>query len=462
MQVFESSVELPVGLEAAFAYHARPGAHQRRNPPWENVVIESADASLAPGSRVTLRTKVAGLPIKWVAEHVAYDPPHRFEDVAISGPFDCWHHQHRFTSLTPLTTKLTDHIDYQLPLGALGRAMASGSVHSRLAAMFAYRHRITRDDLTVRSRYDVPPATIAVTGAGGLVGSELMPFLSVLGHHPIRIHRNGEGADTTFQLGPGDRWEDCDAVVHLAGKSIASQRWSDQVKAEIRDSRVAPTRRLCQQLAALSKPPKVLVCASAVGIYGDRGDELLSEASAPGNDFLSGVASEWEAACEPARQAGIRVVNLRLGLVLSPRGGALASMLMPARLGLGGPLGEGRQWWSWIAIDDVLGIAYHAIFNEEIQGPVNVVAPNAVTNRQFATTLGAVLGRPAFLPAPASALRLALGEMADDLLLTSTRAEPRVACDSGYSFRFSELESALRHLLGQTAEAAGEGANRPD
>ncbi len=204
-----------------------------------------------------------------------------------------------------------------------------------------------------------------------------------------------------------------------------------------------------KKLASLTRKPKVLLCASAIGIYGDRGDETLDEQSSSGDDFLAQLATDWEQACQPARDAGIRVVHLRFGIVLSPRGGALSKLLTPAKFALGGPAGNGKQWWSWIAIDDCLGAIYHALATESLSGPVNLTAPQPVTNREFAKTLGHVLGRPALLPAPAPVLRLVLGEMADALLLSSCRALPKRLAETGYAFRFNHLEAALRHLLGK-------------
>ena len=244
-----------------------------------------------------------------------------------------------------------------------------------------------------------------------------------------------------------EKFRSVDAVVHLAGKSIADARWSDEVRTEIRSSRVEKTRQLCESLARLDKKPEVLVCASATGIYGNRGDEILDEASAVGDDFLADVARDWEEACRPAVEAGIRVVNARFGIVLSPQGGALKKMMFPAKFA-GGALGNGKQWWSWIALDDVLGAIYHAISTTELHGPVNYVAPDAIQNRDFASTLGKVIGRPALFPAPAFALRAAMGEMADALLLASTRAVPRKLQESGYQFRFPDLDAFLRYTLG--------------
>jgi uncharacterized protein len=240
-----------------------------------------------------------------------------------------------------------------------------------------------------------------------------------------------------------------DAVVHLAGEGIASGRWTDERKRRIRESRVKGTRLVAETLAAMPRKPRVLVCASAVGFYGARGDEGLDESSAPGTGFLSDVCREWEAAADPARAAGIRVAHLRFGVVLSPKGGALAKMLPPFRMGVGGRLGSGAQWMSWISLDDAIGAVLHALSNDAIAGPVNAVAPNPVTNASFTKTLGGVLGRPTIFPMPASAARLAFGEMADHLLLTGQKVLPRRLLETGYRFRHPGLEEALRHLLGR-------------
>lgn len=305
---------------------------------------------------------------------------------------------------------------------------------------------------------------VLVTGSTGLVGSELVPFLTTGGHEVTRLVRSALKPGT---LKPGENaivWqptdgkieseqlEGFDAVVHLAGESIAGGRWTAQKKARIRDSRVEGTRLLAEALASLKQPPKVLVCASAIGYYGDRGDTLLDEQSSPGTNFLAEVCQAWEAAADPARERGIRVVHLRFGMILSPRGGALQKMLMPFKFGLGGRIGSGKQQISWILLDDVIGVIHHALTHEELSGPVNVVTPFPVTNAEFTRILGKVLGRPTIAPVPAVAAKLIFGQMADELLLASTRVEPRRLVESGYSFRFPDLEGALRHTLGQSTE----------
>lgn len=238
-------------------------------------------------------------------------------------------------------------------------------------------------------------------------------------------------------------------AVHLAGESVAKGRWTPEKKARIRDSRVEGTRRLAETLIHLAQPPQTLVCASAIGYYGNRGDEVLREESLPGTDFLAGVCREWEAAALPVAERGIRVVNMRIGIVLSPEGGALAKLLTAFKMGAGGKVGSGNQYMSWIALDDVIGAIHHVLRTENLTGPVNTVAPHPVTNGEFTETLGRVLDRPTVFSVPAFAARLAFGEMADALLLSSARVEPARLLKSNYQFKHPELEGALRHLLGK-------------
>ena len=292
---------------------------------------------------------------------------------------------------------------------------------------------------------------IGVTGVHGLVGSALVPFLRVNGNQPVpfvrEVARGPEQVPWNITSGVSDalRAEGLDAVIHLAGESVAG-RWTDSRKAEARRSRVEGTRRLCESLARLARPPRILLSASGVGIYGDRGGEVLLETSAAGSGFLADLSRDWEAATRPLAEAGARVVHLRFGMILSPAGGALRKMLVPFRLGLGGKLGPGDQFMSWIALDDVLA-ATRFVLTASLVGPVNFTAPTPVTNADFARALATALRRPALFPAPAFALRLALGEMADEMLLASQRALPGRLQEAGYEFHYPRLDAALRHLL---------------
>lgn len=458
---FVRRTRLEAPAEAVFRWHARPGALQRLCPPWEAVdVLEHNGGGITDGSRVTLTIHAGPLRFRWVAEHRDYLEDRQFRDLQVAGPFALWDHTHRMEPDGPAACYLEDHIKYALPLSSLTHWLVDPFLRRKLDRLFAYRHRITQFDIVAHAAYEkVRPMNILVSGSHGLIGSALVPFLTTGGHQVTRLARSATAAESTLQWDPEAKriptpaLEGLDAVVHLAGESIASGRWTAEKKARIRNSRVNGTRLLCDVLTQLANPPKVLVCASAIGFYGDRGDTVVTESSRPGTDFLAQVCRDWETATEPARARGIRVVNLRFGMVLSPAGGALAKMLTPFRLGAGGTIGDGHQYMSWIALDDVIGAIHHALLTESLQGPVNAVAPHPVTNRQFTKTLGHVLGRPTLFPMPAFAARALFGEMADALLLASTRVEPRQLQATGYAFGYPELEDALRHLLGKRQAA---------
>ena len=300
---------------------------------------------------------------------------------------------------------------------------------------------------------------ILISGSSGFVGSALVPFLTAQGHEVTRLVRAHPkpGAREIWRDPETERvnasdLEGFDAVVHLAGDPIASGRWTPEKKRRIRESRVQGTRLIAETLALISRPPRVLVSASAIGYYGDRGDEILREESPAGKGFLPEIGREWEAATQAAARKGIRVVSLRIGIVLGAGGGALQKMLPPFKLGIGGPLGSGKQYMSWIALDDVVGAIHHAIVTESLRGPANAVAPHPVTNAEFSRTLGKALRRPAVFPVPPFALRLLFGELADEALLASTRVEPVRLLGSGYRFRYPKLDGALRHVLGRRQE----------
>ncbi len=302
---------------------------------------------------------------------------------------------------------------------------------------------------------------LMITGAGGLIGSALLPRLAADGHRITRVTRGpAEPGEISWDPGGGildlHQLGRIDGVIHLAGENIGS-RWTATRKRRILQSRTLGTGLLSQALSRLQSRPEVLISASAVGIYGDRGHELLTESSAPGNpeqDFLVRVCLEWEAAAEPAREAGIRVVHPRFGVVLSPEGGALAKLLPPFRLGLGGPQGHGYQWMSWIAIDDVVGAIRHLLDDRQLSGPLNVTAPGAVVNRHFMQIVGRVIRRPTLVRIPAAALNFGLGEMAQHTVLASARVHPAKLLQSGYRFEYPDLEAALRHVLGAEASSS--------
>jgi uncharacterized protein (TIGR01777 family) len=292
---------------------------------------------------------------------------------------------------------------------------------------------------------------VVIAGASGLVGEALIPALE--GSEVTRLVRTAAGAGE-IEWHPNndqidaDKLEGFDVVINLAGENIAGGRWTDEQKRKIRDSRVNGTHLLSEAMAKLKQKPKIFLCASATGIYGDRGDEQLDEQSDSGGGFLAGVCREWEMATEPAVAAGVRTVNLRFGPIISREGGMLAKMLTPFKMGMGGKVGSGKQYISWVAIDDAVNAIKLALSGETFRGPLNIVSPNPVTNEEFTKTLGHALNRPTALAMPAFAVRLAFGEMADEMLLTSQRVVPKKLNDAGYEFEFPELEGALRKHLG--------------
>lgn len=466
-EIFERTVELPASAETAFAWHERPGALERLTPPWERVRIVAREGDgLRPGSRVTLVNRVGPLRLRWVAEHREREPGRMFRDVALAGPFAHWDHRHIFEPAGPGRCVLRDRIDFALPGGAAGRLLGGGWVRRRLDALFAYRHAVTRDDLRFALDHaEARPLRVLVSGASGLIGRALTTFLRTQGHEVETLARRERGMLFLPRGGAreGRPWWDpetgeielgetpFDAVVHLAGAGVADGRWTEARRRVIRDSRVRGTRLLAEALAALDRPPRVVVGGSATGFYGSAGDAWLDEDAPGGSGFLAEVTRDWEAAWSPLEATGARLVLLRTGVVLSPAGGALAKLLPAARLGLGGPVGHGRQWCPWISIDDATGAITHALSTPGLRGPVNAVAPEPARSRDFARTLGGVLRRPAVLPAPAFALRLALGPMVDEALMASQRARPAALAAAGYRFRHENLETALRHLLGRVA-----------
>ena len=454
-QSFSKTVDLPVSTKEAFAWHERPGALERLIPPWESVEVAARSGQLEEGATVELINRLGPLKLRWLAEHHDYQPGKEFRDTQREGPFTQWHHSHVFRpSDGDQACVLEDRVEYQLPGGWLGNLLGERWVRGKIERMFRYRHQTTLADLSAHAQYaDQPLKNIAITGASGLVGSALTPLLTTGGHQVTRLVRS-EPQGRDIQWNPAAESFDSsqlnvDAIVHLAGENIGSGRWTAAKKKRIRESRFNGTRVLCEGLAKMKTPPKVLVSASAIGYYGDRGDQLLTEKSEPGTGFLSEVCQEWEEATRPAQEAGIRVVQLRFGVIMSPQGGALAKVLLPFQMGAGGVVGSGKQIWSWISIDDAAGAIHHALMTDSLQGPVNAVSPNPVTNREFTKTLGRILHRPTLVPMPAPMARLALGQMADDLLLASARVQPRKLTASGYAFRQPELETCLRHVLGR-------------
>lgn len=446
---------LPYPIETVFQWHERPGAFVRLNPPWLRISVIERTGGIRDGDRVSLRVWSPPSWRRWVIEHRDYQENIQFRDIQLSGPFSFWEHTHRFYPDGPNACFLEDSIEYTPPLGHIGNLLGGWHIRQQLHRVFQYRHNITQADIAEHQRFiHKNPLRFLISGSSGLIGSALCAFLSSGGHSIYRFVRKPSSLDEQSVLLPQsvnhpplNRMEGFNAIIHLAGESITG-RWTESKKQRIRISRIDGTRLLCENLARLKNPPSTLISASAIGFYGNRGEESLTEQSSPGNDFLADTCQQWEDATEPARRVGIRVVNIRIGIVLTPAGGALAQMRIPFRLGLGGIVGSGNQYMSWISLDDVLYAIHHITMNDTIQGPVNLVAPHPVTNREFTRTLGSVLRRPTLLPLPSGVIKAAFGEMGEALLLSSARVQPERLLEAGFSFCHPQLEPAFLHVLG--------------
>lgn len=443
---FTRSVLLPVSAAEAFAWHERPGALERLIPPWERIRVEERSGGIRDGGRVVLRQQVGPLPLILEARHHGYAAGREFNDRMVRGPFARWDHRHSFEDRPEKgECLLTDSIQFD----AFGGSLANGFVRKQLERMFRYRHAVTRADLGFGKKWSGRPRLrVLVTGAGGLVGRALCPLLTTMGHEVVRLVRREPLEGDEVALSGLEKAGRIDAVVHLAGENVAGGRWTAGRKRRILQSREEGTRALVDQLSRLAVPPGVLVGASAIGIYGNRAEIPCREGDAPGTGFLSEVCQAWERETHRAERFGARVVCLRIGLVLSPAGGVLEKLLPVFRAGLGGPIGRGGRWMSWISIDDLVAVILRALMDEGMAGPVNAVAPEPVTNAGFSRELGRALGRPSLIPVPPVALRLAFGEMAGQTLLSSARVGAAVLEAGGYEFRHRRIDAAFRHLLG--------------
>ncbi|WP_237233392.1 TIGR01777 family oxidoreductase [Rothia nasisuis] len=470
MPDFTYTATYPYAEETVRTWFMRPGALIRATPHWAGSVVEEGNPN-EPGS--TARTRVA-LPLTsglftlpWVARHTRASAD-SFTDELVRGPLSTWEHAHDFLS-TPGNTLVRDSIAFTvLPaapvaakkVGATAERLARAAAQKQLKKVFAARERRIGAELDFQQRYQQEPLTVLVAGASGMVGRQVVALLTGGGHRVRTLVRRAPETEHEFRWDPSageidtSAFEGTDAVIHLGGASI-NQRFTEENKKKILDSRVESTTLLATTLAELVQQrgagaaPRVFVCASAVGFYGaDRGGEVLTEDQDAGSGFLAQVCQAWEAACEPARAAGVRVVNVRTGLVQSALGGMLRLQLPAFLSGTGGWIGSGQQVQSWISLDDIAGIYVHAVLTEKLEGPVNAVAPSPVTAKTLAKTVGKVLRRPVLLPIPAAVPALALGrEGVRELALASQRASADKLLASGYMFFEPELERALAHEL---------------
>lgn len=453
MPTFEKTTRMAVPAEELAAWHHRPGAFERLNPPWKPARILEPVGQMVPGATGAVSIQLGPFRKRWGIRIAEVGPLH-FVDEMTEGPLAFWRHEHRFQEVSATECDLIDRIEYRLPGGALGQALAGASSRRDLAGLFAYRHRLTKEDLERHAKIRPHlPSPVLVTGATGLLGQALVPFLQTQGVEVWRLTRNPQGErDLGWDLKTGEidlaSGPAFAGVVHLAGANIAGGRWTPERKRAILESRQRGTDILCRALVKQNPLPEVLVSASGVSCYAT-GPTPRAEDGEWGTGFLAEVCRVWEEATKPAAEAGVRVVPLRTAAVLDPRGGALGKLLPIFRLGLGGPVGSGRQHFPWIALDDHLDVILRGLAEKSWEGPVNSSAPTLTTNGEFTKALGRVLRRPTLLPVPTLAVKAAFGQMGEEVLLADQPVVPARLQKAGLAFRFPEIAGALAHMLGK-------------
>jgi len=437
------------------------GAFRRIMPEWEGIRPLNA-GRLVDGDETIFKVGIGPIKQTWIAKHHSVVPGESFADRMMKGPFGAWNHVHKFDSVSDNVTSIVDNVEYRLPFHILTGWSARMTVLPRMRQMFNYRStRLTNDLKQIQATAKLPRQKILVSGSTGMIGLQLCAFLETAGHEVHRLLRPNTKLPSDVNQDQVVVWNDLtgdiidgdmngfDTIIHLAGAGIGDKRWSKKRKKLIRDSRVIPTMNLSSLIANLDSPPKTFMCGSAVGFYGNRGTEVLDESSEAGDDFLAEICGEWEQASTAASDAGIRVLYLRTGIVVSPLGGALAKLLLPAKLGAGGPVGGGRQMQSWISLDDEVYAIHHLMMNQSCEGAYNLTAPNPVSQKQFARVLGRVLRRPGFMPLPGFVIKLLFGEMGKKLVLEGQDVRPKRLIESGFEFTHSDLEMCLRNCLGK-------------
>ncbi|MBU0970045.1 MAG: TIGR01777 family oxidoreductase [Proteobacteria bacterium] len=454
-RIFTKKTYINVPVGQLFAWHARNGAILRLTPPWAPLkLISRIGSGIDKGVKVRFRMRLFKIPMIWEAEHIDYQENILFQDHQTRGPFGKWVHTHLFHAQGENGSVMEDRVCFKLPFGFLSLPFYSHA-EKQLARVFDYRHRVLKQDLERRAD-KVRKQRILISGASGTIGSSLVPFLRTCGHEVIRLVRNpSDLAEDTLFWDPYKNILDMekagpiDAVINLNGVDISRGKWTDVQKKQILDSRVCPTLFLAKKISQMAQPPDVFISSSAIGLYGDRKDQVLTEKDTKGDSFISHVCEQWEQASLKAMDAGIRTVQLRIGVVLTPAGGALARMVLPFSLGLGTRLSHGNQYMSWISMDDALGGILHILENRNLEGPVNLTAPHPVTNRDFTRTLGRVFGRPAFFVIPRRVALALWGDMGKETLLASARVVPEKLEKNGFVFEHYALTPALKDMLGK-------------
>ena len=453
--LFKHLSAYPCSAEELYNWHSRQGALERLLPPWEDISVLARKGGIEPGGMVELKMHAGPFPYRFVARHIENTPGKMFRDIQEKGPFAHWSHSHYFSNSVE-GSLLHDQVEYSLPGHRFLPRFIKEHVKRSLENLFSHRQRQLTEDISLHQRSSTIPLRILISGASGVIGRDLLPLLTTGGHQVYTLVRRQPDPDkreiywdpANGVLKESDLPE-LDGVIHLAGEYIGLSRWKEEKKRRVIDSRVKGTKLLARTLASQKKIPKVFLCASAVGYYGNGLDKVIVETNPPGDDFISEVCKVWEKGTRLARDAGIRTVFMRLGIGLTPQGGALKHILKSSPLGFIRRFGTGEQYISWISRDDMVSAMLHILSCPMLEGPVNIAAPQPVTNAEFMQTLARITGRPLLFPLPGWILKMIYGQMASEILLSGCRVSPLKLQNSGFRFRHPTLEVALRSLLGK-------------
>lgn len=453
LELFTKRTVVQASAMDAFKWHERPGALERLTPPWQKMKVSMQGTGIPVGKRVTMTNVFWGVPVKMESEHTDYKEGVYFQDKMIRGPFQSWTHHHSFGEEKNNASTLEDKIEYQLPW--YFPWFVKSMVKKELVRIFNYRHSVFANDIN-RHAGDTEPLTILISGASGLIGSTLIPFFTTGGHRVLTlVRRKADHSKNELFWDPAAGKLDLesagkiDVVINLNGSPIAEGRWTKARRKKIIESRTTSTLLLAEKIAELKEKPELFLSSSAIGYYGDCGDRSITENDPEGDLFISDVCKKWENAAEKAVNAGVRTVFGRIGIVLTPNGGALEKLLPGFMMGGGAKLSKGEQYMSWISLEDIVGAVWHIIKTKNINGPVNLCGPSPVTNKEFTKTLGRVLSRPAFLFVPSWVVNLIWGEMGVELLLSGANVTPSRLLETGYDFSHKTLEEALSAELGK-------------
>ncbi|MEN8212576.1 MAG: TIGR01777 family oxidoreductase, partial [Thermodesulfobacteriota bacterium] len=455
---FIKRTKINVPVETLFSWHTRKGAISRLTPPWAPLKMISRNMDgIQKGVKVKFRLNFFKIPMIWESEHIEYKANREFKDRQIKGPFAKWEHTHRFIPDGQNNSFMEDELEFKLPFGVLSRPFYGIGI-KEFEKMFHYRHRVLKYDLENHVG-KTRKLRILISGASGTIGQALISLLQTCGHEVIvLVRRKKDLSDHQLFWNPYkgildiEKAGQIDAVINLNGIDISKGRWTAKQKKLIIDSRVIPTRLLAEKIKNMTSKPEVFISASAIGFYGDSSEKSVTETGAKGDLFISRVCKLWEDATFEAQKAGVRTVMLRTGVVLTPLGGALAKMALPFKLGLGVILSKGRQYLSWISMDDEISAILFILGNDKIKGPVNLTAPEPVTNREFSKTLARVFSRKVFFTMPKFMIRAIWGQMGRETLLASSSVKPEKLLNNGFAFQHKTLFLALKDLLGHTGE----------